>query len=89
MSQVYGMPVGVYVYSVISGSGAESAGLRQGDIITAMDGQTVSTMEELQALLKSYEAGDTVTLTVERIQNNGYEAMQVSVILSGASTITQ
>jgi hypothetical protein len=46
-------------------------------------------MEELQALLKSYEAGDTVTLTVERIQNNGYEAMQVSVILSGASTITQ
>jgi serine protease Do len=89
MSQVYGMPVGVYVYSVISGSGAESAGLRQGDIITAMDGQTVSTMEELQSLLKSYEAGDTVTLTVERIQNNGYEAMQVSVTLSGASTITQ
>jgi serine protease Do len=89
MSQVYGMPVGVYVYSVISGSGAESAGLRQGDIITAMDGQTVSTMEELQALLKSYEAGDTVTLTVERIQNNGYEASDVSVELSGASTITQ
>jgi serine protease Do len=89
MSQAYGMPVGVYVYSVISGSGAESAGLRQGDIITAMDGQTVSTMVELQSLLKSYEAGDTVTLTVERIQNSGYEAMQVSVTLSGASTVTQ
>jgi serine protease Do len=89
MYQVYGMPLGVYVYSVISGSGAENAGLRQGDIITGMDGQTVSTMDELQSLLKSYEAGDTVTLTVERIQNNGYEPMQVSVVLSGASTVTQ
>jgi serine protease Do len=89
MSQVYGMPVGVYVYSVNSGSGAEKAGLRQGDIITAMDGQTITTMDELKSMLENYEAGDTVTLTVERIQNNGYEAMSVSVELTAASSISQ
>jgi serine protease Do len=89
MSQVYGMPVGVYVYSVISGSGAESAGLHQGDIITAMDGQTVTTMDELKSMLEDYEAGDTVTLTVERIQNEGYQSMEVSVVLTAASSISQ
>jgi serine protease Do len=89
MSQVYGMPVGVYVYSVNSGSGAQQAGLRQGDIITAMDGQTVSTMDELKSMLEAYEPGDTVTLTVERIQNNGYESMEVSVILAAAGNISQ
>jgi serine protease Do len=89
MSQVYGMPVGVYVYSVNSGSGAEKAGLRQGDIITAMDGQTLTTMDELKSMLEDYEAGDTVTLTVERIQNNGYQAMDVSVVLTAASNISQ
>ena len=89
MSQAYGMPVGVYVYSVISGTGAEAAGIRQGDIITELDGKEITTMNGLKKELENYEAGDVVTLTVERIQNNGYEAQQIAVTLSGESSITQ
>ncbi len=89
LSTVYGMPIGVYIYSVISGTGAEDAGLRQGDIITALDGTQVSTMDELKSMLEDYSAGDTVTLTIERIANNGYESMQVQVTLSSMNSDTQ
>ena len=42
-----GYPQGVYVASVISGGPADQAGIKAGDIITSMDGTSVSTKEEL------------------------------------------
>ena len=42
----YNMPTGVYVYEVVSGSAAEKAGLRQGDIITELDGQKMTSMNQ-------------------------------------------
>lgn len=39
-------------------------GLQEGDIITAVDSTKISSMTELQSALKSYKAGDKVTLTV-------------------------
>lgn len=65
----FGWPTGVYVSQVTSGSPAELAGLQQGDIITAIDGVEVTTMEELQAALEECEVGDTVELSVTRSQN--------------------
>ncbi len=89
MSKAYGMPVGVYVYAVIAGTGAEEAGLQMGDVITALDGNEILTMDELKAALEDYSAGDTVTLTVERISNRGYQSMQIQVTLSGLDSISQ
>ena len=42
ISQMYNMPVGVYVTDVSENSAAEKAGLQSGDIITAVDGKEVS-----------------------------------------------
>ena len=85
----YGMPLGVYVYSTVAGTGAEAAGLRQGDVITELDKTTITSMEQLKSLLENYNPGDTVTLKVSRLQNQGYEEMEVSVVLTAASSISQ
>lgn len=85
----YGFPQGVYVSSVSAGSGAANAGLQEGDIITAVDSTKISSMTELQSALKSYKAGDKVTLTVARQSSRQYEESKVEVTLSSAKDIQQ
>lgn len=85
----YGFPQGVYVSSVSTGSGAANAGLQEGDIITAIDSTKISSMTELQSALKSYKAGDKITLTVARQSGRQYEESKVEVILSSAKDIQQ
>jgi serine protease Do len=86
VASAYGIPEGVYVKSVYEGSGAAEAGICQGDIITGIDGTELTSMTELQTLLMDYSAGDTVTLTVWRM-NNGYQSMEVSVTLTDESVL--
>ena len=85
----YGFPQGVYVSSVSAGSGAANAGLQEGDIITAVDSTKISSMTELQSALKSYKAGDKVTLTFARQSGRQYEESKVEVTLSSAKDIQQ
>lgn len=85
----YGFPQGVYVSSVSTGSGAANAGLQEGDIITAIDSTKISSMTELQSALKSYKAGDKITLTVARQSGRQYEESKVEVTLSSAKDIQQ
>jgi serine protease Do len=66
VASYYGVPTGSYVYMIDEGSAAERAGLQKGDIITAIDGRTVSGNSDLIAAEKNYKAGDTATLTVYR-----------------------
>ena len=86
VAAAYGLPKGVYVKEVYEGSGAAEAGICQGDIISGIDGKEITSMTELQGALMDYSAGDTVTLTVWRM-NNGYQSMEVSVTLSDASVL--
>ena len=65
-ARYYGLVQGVYVYSVEEGSCAESAGIRAGDVITAVDGTPVLTSEELVRTVKLYRAGDSAEFTVDR-----------------------
>ena len=57
---------GILVASVTNGGPAYEAGIRMGDVITAADGSTVTSFEDLSKLLGSKKPGDTITLTVER-----------------------
>ncbi len=66
MAQRFNMPQGVYVYSVTPGSAAEKAGIRQGDIITGIQGETVKNTDELNKIKDEYDAGETITLTIVR-----------------------
>lgn len=80
-SQLYGMPQGVYVSSVTEGTGAYEAGLVKGDIITALNGEKVESMEDLKNELSYYAAGTTVELTIMQGSPTGYQAKTVNVTL--------
>ncbi len=80
-SEIYGMPKGVYVSSVSEGTGADEAGLIKGDIITALNGEEVESMDDLKNELAYYGAGETVTLTIMQGSPTGYQAKDVDVTL--------
>ena len=85
-SEMYNMPTGVYIREVSKGSGAEQAGLAQGNIITAINGTTVDSMSTLKEQLTYYKVGETVELTVQVAANDGsYQEQTVSVTLGTAS----
>lgn len=62
----WGYPVGAVIYSVASGSPAEDAGLRQGDIITEFNGQEVTHYSLLSELLADCEPGTSVDIEIYR-----------------------
>ena len=61
-----GLPDGAYVESVTENSSGALAGLRAGDVITAVNGVGIAGVEDLSGELKNYRASDTATLTVYR-----------------------
>ncbi len=66
VSQYYNLPAGAYVVEVAPGSCADKAGLEAGDIITAIDGKTIRSSDDLLSVKKDYRAGDEAVLTVSR-----------------------
>ncbi|MBR4843107.1 MAG: Do family serine endopeptidase [Bacteroidaceae bacterium] len=62
----FGTLEGVYVSEVSDGGGALAAGLKEGDIITAINGKKVKTMTELQETIVQFSPGDKVEVTVLR-----------------------
>lgn len=80
-AQEFGMPIGIYVYKIVDGGAAASSGLKEKDIITKFDGQSVSSMEDLKQMLTYYAGGSTVTLTVESLANGAYVEHDVQVTL--------
>lgn len=78
---MYGMPRGIYVYKITEDSAASRSTLREKDIITKFDGQTVRTMEDLKEMLTYYEGGDTVNLTVQSLENGEYVERAVEITL--------
>lgn len=83
VAAAFGMPKGVYVYKILKDGAAADSQLREKDIITKLDGMTVKSMQELQKLLKGYEAGETIELLVQRQEDGQYKEIQIPVTLTG------
>ena len=73
----YRMPAGVYVNAVVSSSDAAKKGIEVKDIILAIDGERISTTEQIEAILYNHQPGDTVTVIIYR---GGYQ-YEVDIIL--------
>ena len=73
----YNFPEGVYVRTIEENSPASQANLKVGDIITKLNGDKVTSIEQLNRLKNTHPIGDTITLTVIR---NG-EEIEVQVTL--------
>lgn len=87
IAKAYGLPVsaGAYLYSssaysaIVSGSPASKAGLKEKDIVTAVNGVKVGVAGTLSDLVGEYKPGDTIQLTVVREGNE----IAVNVTLEG------
>jgi membrane-associated protease RseP (regulator of RpoE activity) len=75
---------GVSVVSVVSGGPADQAGLKAGDVITAVNGTTVSNPAALAQQIESHQPGDQVTITYTRSGSSS----QASVKLGSRSDTT-
>ncbi len=73
-----GLVEGVYVQSVTAGSDAEKQGMRSGDVITECNGQTVTSVEDINAIKEGFQAGDVLTFRVYR--NGEYLDLEVKLV---------
>ena len=84
-AEKYGLVEGVYVREVYMFSAAEKAGIKVGDVITELNGQSVKTVNDMNKIKNKYNIGDTLQVTINR---DGKE-MSLNLILleySGEST---
>ena len=79
------MPKGLYIYTVEKDSAADVAGLRAGDIITAINGRSISTMDELKEILQYKKYDTEIEVTYSTIGTKGYEEYTITVKLGKKS----
>ncbi len=84
ITQLYGIPGGVLVTSVVKNGPADNAGIKEKDIITELDGRSVANMEQLQDTLEYYAAGETVDIVVQRSSGSEYKEQTLSITLGSA-----
>lgn len=70
ISLYYDLPGKLYIRSVETNSDAYAQGIRSGDIITAIDGQEVYTVDEFNRIKNEYSAGDQIPLAIFRRGHN-------------------
>ena len=78
-AQMYGLPMGVLVHNVTSGSCAHKAGIRAQDIIVDLGGYEIENMNDLTRALRKFKAGDTITVTVYRHSSGGEKVMSITL----------
>lgn len=84
-SEMYGIPTGVVISEVVENGPADQAGVKSGDVLTELDGRSISNMSQLQDVLEYYAAGETVDIDVQRADNGEYQAQTLSITLGSAS----
>lgn len=86
-SESYGMPEGVYISTISEGGAAEKAGLQKGDIITKLDGTRISSYAQLRETLSYYASGETISITVQRLEDAEYAEKVLDITLSTGSQV--
>ena len=68
--QSYGIPAGASVVDVVKGGPADKAGIKAGDVIVNIGGYDVDSLSTLTRVMRRFEAGQTVSITVYRSGQN-------------------
>lgn len=87
VSKSYGMPAGVYVTSITEGAAAEKAGIQKGDIITKLDGSSITSYSQLREAMTYYPSGETIKVIIQRLEGSEYTEIEVDVTLSSNSQV--
>lgn len=56
----YNIPQGIYVQSIVSGGPCDGTSLKEGDIITEVDGETITSFADVYAILETHKLGDKI-----------------------------
>ncbi len=80
-SQMYNIPEGIYLREINEGTPLDKAGMAKGDVITAVNGENVTTFAELQEQISYYAKGETITLTVQVMSDRSYKEREIEVTL--------
>lgn len=59
------------IADIVSNSPAVDAGLKKGDIISTLDGRSISSIDEFRDVINQHAIGDTVAMTVQRVNDAG------------------
>ncbi len=65
-SNLYGIPVGLYVRSVTPNGAADAAGIMAGDVIIGVDNEAVSTTTKLKEIISKHKAGEEIVVNINR-----------------------
>ena len=68
---------GIYIQGTVAGSGAQAAGLCQGDVLVALGGRQTPSFDELGVVLRAHQAGDVVEAELVRGQQR--ETVQITL----------
>ena len=77
---------GAKVTKVVSGSPAAKAGLKVGDVITALDGKSIASADDLTSAVTNAQPGDKVTLTVRSGGTTKHVTVQLGVQPASATS---
>ena len=74
-----GQPSGVYVVNAVAESPAYAAGIQNGDIITAVNGKTVTSMRDFQNAVEQLACGQEVVVLAARSGREHFTELEFSV----------
>ena len=89
VSEAYGFPNGIYISEVSESGAAKKAGIKQGDIITKINGNKVTSIEQVQNKVNNTKAGTEITVTIARSQEGEYKEQDVKVVLKSSETLDE
>ncbi len=87
VAALYNVPEGILIDSFADDSPFVGTDAKEGDIITAIDGEEVTSFSEVYAILERYSPGDTVTVSLYRSDTD--EALDVEIVLAEDKGETQ
>lgn len=76
---------GAYINDVVKDSAADKAGIKAGDVITKIDNNEIADGAELASILRTYQAGESVKITINR---NG-KSLELNVELGKAEEVAK
>ena len=81
-SNNYNMPTGFYISKINSGSSADKSELEIGNIITEIDGNEVTNLNDIQEVLNDLNKGDKINLMISYISGREYKEKDITVTIS-------
>lgn len=81
VSERFGIPVGVYIASIVEGGAAEKAGLREGDVITYVNDIEITSGQQLKELISSIRAGTEIEIKYMRHIDGTYKEQTTKAVL--------